>query len=104
MQKLYTALYKIISALGFEGIVYRVAQKLVYTHNNENNSVLETNGEYDFLKRNISRFNTVFDVGASVGEWTKLYLDLKRGVAQERERETGKGFIVLNPPLLFFKN
>lgn len=38
------------------------------------------NGEFSFLKKNIHTSSTVFDVGANVGDWSKLALKLNKDI------------------------
>src|SRR5256885_351109 len=54
--------------------VYRLAKKYVDLYNGDNNSDMETNGEFSFMQRNLRKCETVFDIGANVGQWTALAL------------------------------
>lgn len=67
---------KIISFLSKSEVLYVFSKKVVDYHRNENNCEIETNGELDFIKKNKKVFRTVFDVGANVGEWTKLVVGI----------------------------
>jgi FkbM family methyltransferase len=71
LRELFRALPKI-------RFLYILCQKYVDDYKGEHNSNMFTNGELRFLKRNIERFNTVFDVGARVGDWTKIALSFKK--------------------------
>ncbi|HEY4495608.1 MAG TPA: FkbM family methyltransferase [Candidatus Paceibacterota bacterium] len=63
---------KIISFLSKSELLYRFSKKIIDYHRNENNCEIETNGELDFIKKNKKEFKTIFDVGANIGEWTRL--------------------------------
>lgn len=67
---------KIISFLSKSELLYRLSRKIADHHRNENNCDIETNGELDFIKKNKKKFQTIFDVGANIGEWTKLVSDI----------------------------
>ncbi len=58
--------------------LYNFSRKIVDYHDGLNNCELETNGELDFLERNIANFDVIFDVGANVGEWSLLVNDLRQ--------------------------
>ena len=61
-------------------ILYRFCKKYADKFNGENDGDLYTNGELSFLKKNIHTNNVVFDVGANVGEWSKLALKTNKGI------------------------
>ena len=63
---------KIISFLSKSDLLYKFSKKIIDYHRNENNCEIETNGELDFIEKNRKEFKTIFDVGANIGEWTKL--------------------------------
>ena len=63
---------KIISFLSKSDLLYKFSKKIIDYHRNENNCEIETNGELDFIEKNKKEFKTIFDVGANIGEWTKL--------------------------------
>lgn len=67
---------RIILLLPKSELLYRLSRKIVDYRRNENNCDIETNGELDFIKKNKKKFRTIFDVGANVGEWTKLVSDI----------------------------
>ena len=60
--------------------LYILCQKYVDDYRGEQNSDMHTNGELNFLKRNIGKFNNLFDVGANKGEWTRFILSLNKDV------------------------
>jgi FkbM family methyltransferase len=49
-------------------------------HNGENNCDIHTNGELRFIKRNLGKCRTVFDIGANMGEWTELALKINQNI------------------------
>lgn len=51
---------------------FKLAEKIVYFHKNENNANPLTNGEANFLKQHRGGFKVIFDVGANVGDWSRL--------------------------------
>lgn len=63
---------KILRLLSKSYFVYKAAQKIVSFRNNENNPQFESNGEDAFLRAHASASKVIFDVGANVGNWTKL--------------------------------
>jgi FkbM family methyltransferase len=62
-------------------ILYRACKRYVDRYNGENNSDIRTNGELRFMQRVLPRCQTVFDVGANVGDWTALALSINAGLA-----------------------
>lgn len=48
----------------------KIAKKVVSYCNNDNNAKMSTNGEVDFLYKNVKNFSIIFDVGANVGDWS----------------------------------
>ena len=70
-------LFRVFPKINF---IYILCQKYVDDYKGEHNSNMFTNGELRFLKRNIEKFDVVFDVGARIGEWTKMALLLKSGL------------------------
>lgn len=64
-----------VKFLGLEKLVFRASQKYVFDAKGENNSDILTNGEWHFIRRNIGKFHTVFDVGANRGDWTRLVFE-----------------------------
>lgn len=67
---------KIIYFLSKSELLYRLSRKIADYHRNENNCDIKTNGELDFIKKNRKKFKTIFDVGANIGEWTRLVSDI----------------------------
>lgn len=69
-------LRKIISKISTNNFVYRIAQRIAYDHNGENNCDIDTNGELKVLNNYLKNANIVFDVGANVGDWAELALKI----------------------------
>lgn len=61
-------------------LVYKICKHCVDRYRGENNSDIYHNGEYHFLKRKAKDFKTVFDVGANVGDWAKLILNINKNI------------------------
>jgi FkbM family methyltransferase len=59
-----------------DGDLYRICRRYVDRYNGENNDDMLTNGELRFMRQVLGNYHTVFDVGANVGEWTALALDI----------------------------
>jgi FkbM family methyltransferase len=57
-------------------LIYRLAKRYVDAYNSENNSCIETNGELDFMQQYLPQCETVFDIGANIGQWTALALKI----------------------------
>lgn len=55
-------------------LAYRLAKGYVDLYNGENNCDMELNGELRFMQGSLPQCETIFDVGANVGEWTTLAL------------------------------
>lgn len=76
--KLYLRkLFRVIPKIGF---LHVLCQRYVDDYRGEHNSDMYTNGELRFIKRNIEKFDTVFDVGANEGEWAKFMLSLNKNI------------------------
>jgi len=56
--------------------LYRLCRRYVDTYNGENNDDMRTNGELRFLRQTLPNWQTVFDVGAHVGRWAELALQI----------------------------
>jgi len=56
--------------------LYRVCKRYVDRYNSENNDNIYTNGEWRFMKTILPQCAIVFDVGANIGDWTKLALSI----------------------------
>ena len=56
--------------------LYRLCRYCVDRYNGDNNANIHTNGELHFMHRMVPGCHTVFDVGANIGEWATLALDI----------------------------
>lgn len=56
--------------------LYRFCKFYVNCYNAENNDNINTNGELRLMRTILPHCNIVFDVGANIGDWTALALDL----------------------------
>lgn len=69
-------LRKLLYLVSENKYLYRLAKRIVFDHRGENNCEIETNGEMSVLKKYLKNGDTVFDVGANVGDWTKTVLGI----------------------------
>ncbi|MBI4525309.1 MAG: FkbM family methyltransferase [Deltaproteobacteria bacterium] len=60
----------------FRNQIYRYAKGYIQYHDGINNPDISTNGEFRFLRATVGDCKVVFDVGANVGEWARLVLEL----------------------------
>jgi FkbM family methyltransferase len=58
-------------------LFYRFCRFWVNKYNSDDNDNIYTNGELNWLKNQIKSATVIFDVGANIGDWTKLCLILK---------------------------
>lgn len=56
--------------------IYRLCRQYVDRYNGENNDDIATNGELRFMRQVLPRCTTVLDVGANVGDWAALALQI----------------------------
>jgi FkbM family methyltransferase len=56
--------------------LYRLCRRYVDAYNGENNDDMQTNGELRFLRQALTNCKTAFDVGANVGNWAELALQI----------------------------
>lgn len=61
--------------------LYTLCKKYVDNYDGENNSDMVTNGEWRFMKLNLGQCKIVFDVGANIGEWTTLALNINNNIS-----------------------
>jgi len=54
--------------------IYSFCKSYVDKYNGENNADIRTNGELRVMQRTLGKCQVVFDIGAHIGEWTKLGL------------------------------
>lgn len=55
-------------------ILFKTCRFYVNTYNNDADCYFYTNGEYRLIKRLLPKCKTVFDVGASIGDWAEMAL------------------------------
>ncbi len=58
-----------------ESALYKFCKNYVNYYNGNSNFDIYSNGELRFLKKNIGQSKIVFDIGANIGQWTKLALN-----------------------------
>jgi FkbM family methyltransferase len=58
--------------------IYNFFKRYVDRYNGENNDNMITNGEMRFLQSNIGNDSVIFDIGANIGKWTKLVLNINK--------------------------
>jgi len=56
--------------------IYRICRRYVNLYNAENNDNIHTNGELRLMRAVLPQCATVFDVGANIGDWTALALEI----------------------------
>jgi len=98
---LYRYFRKSIYRVAENGLVYRVARRLAYDHEGQNNCDINTNGEADFLREHAKNCEVIFDAGANIGEWTRAVLALNPGARAhcfEPNKETFKILLANNFP------
>jgi FkbM family methyltransferase len=57
-------------------LLYRACKRYVDWHNGDNNDDMTANGEQRLLRAVLLESATIFDVGANVGDWTALALEV----------------------------
>ena len=76
-------------------LMYRFAKRYVDRYNNDNNADMKANGEVRFLQLYLPRCETVFDIGANVGDWTALALKFNPVAAIHCFEPSGSTFELL---------
>lgn len=56
--------------------LYALCREYVDRYNGDNNSDIATNGELQFMRQVLTKSQIVFDVGANVGSWTLMALQV----------------------------
>ena len=56
--------------------ISRLCSSYLNKYENNNNCEMETNGELYVMKKFLPKSQTVFDVGANIGDWSKLALEI----------------------------
>ena len=57
--------------------LYLLCKQYVDRYNSENNGNIHTNGELRLIRSVLPHCGIVFDVGANIGDWTELALEIK---------------------------
>lgn len=74
-------LSKILSLLPIDNyLVYQFCKNCIDVANNQNNGDMLTNGEFRLIQDYLPNSTTVMDVGANVGEWSKLALSINPAI------------------------
>lgn len=84
--------------------LFRVCRYYLNKINNDDNANMFTNGEYYWLKNEILNSEVVFDVGANVGDWTKLCLNLNKKIFVHCFEPSKFTFGLLKTKLINFEN
>ncbi|MDD2714780.1 MAG: FkbM family methyltransferase [Candidatus Wallbacteria bacterium] len=90
-------------------LLYRASKKYLDRYNNDNNDDMQSNGELAFLKQELSvDTGIVFDVGANVGDWAKLALEINSKISLHCFEPSSATFDILKnnsfPPNVFLNN
>ena len=67
---------QLLELLPRNAFLYRICKRYVDRYNSENNGDILTNGEFRLMQTVLPQCATVFDVGANVGDWTALALNI----------------------------
>lgn len=76
-QALADRLRKALATVPRSRTLYKLARFYCNAYTGDNNSDMHTNGEARAMRRLLTASHTVFDVGANVGDWSKLALSIK---------------------------
>lgn len=60
--------------------VYSLCKRYVDRYNNENNDDMGSNGELRLMREQLPQCSVAFDVGANIGEWAGLAMDINAGM------------------------
>jgi len=69
---------RIVTLIPRKSFLYSFCKRYLDNYNGENNDNIFTNGELRFLRNNLGKCEVVFDVGANIGQWTKLALKINK--------------------------
>lgn len=101
------SLGSLVDSLPANALLYRFCRRYVNHYNGENNDDIRSNGELRWLREVLPHCETVFDIGANVGDWTAMALSINpqlkihcfepsdKAFRRLRAREFG-GQVVLN--------
>lgn len=67
---------RLVDKIPTNTLLYRFCRRIVNHYNGENNDDMCTNGELRLLQEVLPKCNIVFDVGANIGNWTALALQI----------------------------
>lgn len=56
--------------------IYSICKMYVDRFNGDNDDNILTNGEFHLMRQVLPIANTVFDIGANIGHWSKLALEI----------------------------
>ena len=59
-------------------ILYTLFKRYISKYDGENNSNMYKNGEIRFLSRNVKNSKVIFDIGANIGQWTRIALNINK--------------------------
>jgi FkbM family methyltransferase len=86
---------RLVAALPMPPLLYRLCNRYVELHDNDNNGDMRTNGEFRWLSQVLPQCEVIFDVGANVGDWTLQALDLNPGMEVHCFEPSGDTFGLL---------
>jgi hypothetical protein len=66
----------LINILPRNNLIYRICNRYVGLYNAENNDNIQTNGEMRLMRIVLPQCAIVFDVGANIGDWSALALEI----------------------------
>ena len=67
---------KLISLVPANSMIYRLCKCYIDRYNSENNDNIHTNGELRLMRAVLPQCTTVFDVGANIGDWSVLAMEI----------------------------
>ena len=67
---------KLIALVPANSMIYRLCKRYVDRYNSENNDNIQTNGELRLMRAVLPKCASVFDVGANIGDWTALAMEI----------------------------
>lgn len=65
-----------VASLPASESLYAVCRLYVNRYNSENDGDMRANGELRFIQNALPKCATIFDIGANVGDWSKLALEI----------------------------
>ncbi len=64
-----------------DGLICQSGRRHVFDYEGDNNTDMTLNGELRFLRERMPAAEVVFDVGANVGDWSKLALGINPSIS-----------------------